>query len=104
MCFVWLAAQDLGGIIGFAVVYGPASGALVSTITAVVACLTQNMNEIGARTSLLFGIVALAGLAGTPVSGMVATHGKGGMAEFFKRRGFVEQNWELYSTGLLCWR
>lgn len=69
LCFIWLAAHDAGGIIGFAVVYGPASGAYVSTIPACIANLTKNMNEIGARTSLAFAIVAFASLAGTPITG-----------------------------------
>ena len=73
LCFVFFIPQTTGSIIAFAVFYGPASGAYVSTIPACVANLTTNMSEIGMRTSLGFMVISFAALAGTPITGALQT-------------------------------
>lgn len=65
---LWLPSTGNGAIIAFAVLYGGASGALVSLLPAYVAKLSPP-EKGGARLGAVYAVVAIANLVGTPTGG-----------------------------------
>ncbi|KAM0786322.1 hypothetical protein ACM66B_001797 [Microbotryomycetes sp. NB124-2] len=68
---VWamFGADNVGGAIAFAILYGFSSGAYVSLVTPALVTLAKSPAEIGARSGIAFIFVGLGSLVGTPVSG-----------------------------------
>ncbi|KAK9895934.1 MFS general substrate transporter [Cystobasidium minutum MCA 4210] len=75
LSFVWISVHSNAAIFIFAAFYGAASGSYVSIMPACVAVMTTKMNEIGARTSLAFGVASFASLAGPPIAGALLGYG-----------------------------
>lgn len=67
---LWIPANQEGGIIAFALLFGFCSGAYVSLIAPLVAQISP-MREIGFRTGIIFAIAAIPGLTTNPISGQI---------------------------------
>ncbi|KAK0184082.1 MFS general substrate transporter [Armillaria mellea] len=82
LIFAWVALTNPASIMVFAVLYGflLSAGRLQLTILQVIsllgpmiAYLTQNVSEIGARLGVCIGIAAVGGMIGPPISGALVT-------------------------------
>lgn len=73
LCFVWIAIDNHGGTIVFAVLYGFFSGTYVSIPPACISMMTKDMSIIGTRLGMCFCFAGLGVLMGTPVAGALIT-------------------------------
>ncbi|KAF9023807.1 MFS general substrate transporter [Hymenopellis radicata] len=73
MIFSWVAMKDAAGVISMAVFYGFFAGAVVSLVAPMIAYLTPNVSDIGARLGVSIGIGAVGALIGPPVCGALLT-------------------------------
>jgi MFS family permease len=71
LAFCWIAIDNIGGIIAFAIIYGFSSGGFVSLPPVAVVTLTKDMSKIGTRMGQCFFLSAFGLLVGTPVSGAI---------------------------------
>ncbi|SCV73621.1 BQ2448_6051 [Microbotryum intermedium] len=77
-CFAWLSlAKTNAGTVVFCLAYGFTSGAYVSMMPACVASMTTDMSTIGIRIAMVFLIVSLFALTGTPIAGAMVAMEKG---------------------------
>ncbi|KAK2460859.1 hypothetical protein APHAL10511_007329 [Amanita phalloides] len=67
------AVKDASGIVLVAIFYGFFAGATVSLAPAVLGGLARNVDEIGARIGIAFGICAIMALFAQPISGALLT-------------------------------
>jgi MFS family permease len=65
----WLPVHTMGGLLTIGILYGIFSGALVSIPPTAIASMTADMTRFGARTGIVFAVMALGALIGTPVTG-----------------------------------
>ncbi|KAK0469772.1 MFS general substrate transporter [Desarmillaria tabescens] len=64
LIFAWVAITNPASIMVFAVLYGFFSGAVISLLGPMIAYLTKNVSEIGARLGVCIGIAAIGGMIG----------------------------------------
>lgn len=69
LAYVGVVINTLGGLIGFAIVYGFLSGAVVSLPSAVAATLTPDMQLVGTWMGMSFCFAAMGILIGNPIAG-----------------------------------
>lgn len=69
MGLAWIGIRNEAGAIVFAVIYGYASGALVSLSPTVLAGLTPNMSTLGTRMGMCFVFSGMGLLIGNPIAG-----------------------------------
>jgi predicted MFS family arabinose efflux permease len=69
MGFVWIGIRNEAGAIVFAIIYGYASGALVSLPPTVLARLTPDMSTLGTRMGMCFVFAGMGLLIGNPIAG-----------------------------------
>lgn len=62
-------AKTSAGVIVVSLLFGFSSGAYVSLIPNLLACLARNISEIGVRMGVAFSVVGIAMLVGTPIDG-----------------------------------
>lgn len=67
--FLWRFAIDLNGFLAITVIYGFVSGGMISLPPAIIANLTGDMSEVGARIGLSYTIAAFGALVGNPIAG-----------------------------------
>ncbi|KLO10562.1 MFS general substrate transporter [Schizopora paradoxa] len=72
MTYVWPYVSGKSNYITIAVIYGFASGAFVSLISAPMIAFGE-VSDVGRRTGLYFSVLALAAVAGPPISGAINT-------------------------------
>lgn len=71
LALCWVAIDNLGGIMTFAVLYGFFSGGFVSLPPVAIVTLTSDMRVIGTRMGQTFFISAFGLVVGTPISGAI---------------------------------
>ncbi|CCL98174.1 uncharacterized protein FIBRA_00168 [Fibroporia radiculosa] len=71
LVFSWAAVHNVGGLVTFALLYGLASGAIVSLAPSVVATLTPDLRRLGGRIGMQFSIAGLGLLIGNPIAGAI---------------------------------
>jgi len=69
--FGWTGVHTPAGVIVYDVLYGVASGTVVSITPAVVASITARHEEVGTRLGMCFMIGGLGMLVGSPVAGVI---------------------------------
>lgn len=67
--FSWLAVKSSTGLYVFVCFYGAVSGAVQALMVTTFASLTPQLNMVGGRTGLAFGIISVASLTGPPLGG-----------------------------------
>ncbi|KAJ5933747.1 MFS general substrate transporter [Penicillium verhagenii] len=67
--FFWRFTLDLPGLITIALLYGLISGGMVSLPAAIIANLSSDPSEMGARIGLAYTIAAFGALIGNPIAG-----------------------------------
>uniref|UniRef100_A0A8H7Y9I5 Uncharacterized protein n=1 Tax=Psilocybe cubensis TaxID=181762 RepID=A0A8H7Y9I5_PSICU len=72
LCMAFM--KDLTGTVLFAVFFGLCSGASVALTPSLLACTAKDMNEVGTRMGLYFGLGGILGLFATPISGALLTN------------------------------
>ncbi|GAA6016417.1 hypothetical protein JCM10207_003854 [Rhodosporidiobolus poonsookiae] len=78
LIFIFLpACKTLAGLIVFCILFGFSSGAYVSMMPASVASQTKDMTQVGHRTAVMFLVISVAGLTGTPITGAIITSQNG---------------------------
>ncbi|KAJ4508421.1 hypothetical protein HRR83_007353 [Exophiala dermatitidis] len=70
---LWLPGSGEAATIVFAVLYGFGSGAVASILPACIAHISH-IHQIGVRTGVLFSVVAIAVLIGSPIGGQLITN------------------------------
>lgn len=73
LIFTWVALNNLAGIIVMAILYGFFSGAAMTLVAPMIASLTSEVTEIGARLGICCGLGAIGALIGLPISGALLT-------------------------------
>ncbi|OOQ89423.1 putative MFS monocarboxylate transporter [Penicillium brasilianum] len=69
LAFAWIGIQNEAGTIVFAILYGFASGAIVSLPATILARLTSNLSILGTRMGMSFTFAGLGLLIGNPIAG-----------------------------------
>ncbi|KAJ5265706.1 hypothetical protein N7524_006724 [Penicillium chrysogenum] len=69
LAFAWIGIRNEAGTIVFAIIYGYASGAIVSLPPTIVAKITPNMSIVGTRMGMCFTFAGLGLLIGNPIAG-----------------------------------
>ncbi|KAH6954166.1 major facilitator superfamily transporter [Fusarium avenaceum] len=75
--FIWLGVHNLGGLIVFALTYGLFSGGVVSVTPCLIVALSPEPDKIGTRMGMIFFVMGLAVLIGTPIAGALLGSGDG---------------------------
>lgn len=72
----WLRVNSHGGMIVFSVLFGFFSGTIISLFTATIAMTAPQPNQIGSYMGMALGVLGIAGLTGTPITGaMINSYG-----------------------------
>ncbi|CAG8018758.1 unnamed protein product [Penicillium olsonii] len=71
LAFVWIRVHTVPGIIILSVFYGFFSGGFVSLPPVVMASMTPDVRNLGTRMGMLFAIVSIGLLIGTPIGGAI---------------------------------
>ena len=69
LAFAWIGIKNEAGTIVFAIIYGYASGAIVSLPPTILAKITPNLNIVGTRMGMCFSFAGLGLLIGNPIAG-----------------------------------
>lgn len=69
LAFAWIVIRNEAGTIVFAILYGFASGAIVSLPATILARLTSNLSILGTRMGMSFTFAGLGLLIGNPIAG-----------------------------------
>lgn len=69
LAFAWIGIRNEAGTIVFAIIYGYASGAIVSLPPTIVAKITADMSIVGTRMGMCFTFAGLGLLIGNPIAG-----------------------------------
>ncbi|KIX00835.1 uncharacterized protein Z518_09900 [Rhinocladiella mackenziei CBS 650.93] len=70
---LWLPSSGTSATIVFALIFGFSSGAVVSILPACIAQISH-IHQIGVRTGVLFSVVAVAVLIGSPIGGQLISN------------------------------
>ncbi|KAG2004010.1 hypothetical protein GB937_009248 [Aspergillus fischeri] len=72
----WLRIKSHGGMVVFSVLFGFFSGIVIGLFTATIAMTAPKPNVIGSYIGMALGVLGLASLTGTPITGaMINTYG-----------------------------
>ena len=71
VAFCWIAVDTAAGNVVFSVLYGFASGGVISLPAVVLASITEDLSFLGARLGTSYSINAVASLAGAPIAGAI---------------------------------
>lgn len=71
LLFGWLGIRDLGGLVAFALLYGLASGGIVSVLPSAVMSMAPDMARVGTRMGMTFMLTGTSILVGTPIAGWI---------------------------------
>ncbi|KAJ6141377.1 hypothetical protein N7470_009767 [Penicillium chermesinum] len=69
LAFAWIGIRNEAGTIVFAIIYGYASGAIVSLPPTIVAKISPNLSIVGTRMGMCFTFAGLGLLIGNPIAG-----------------------------------
>ena len=70
---LWLPSSGTAATVVFAVIFGFSSGAVASILPAIIAQISH-IHQIGVRTGVLFSVVAVAVLIGSPIGGQLISN------------------------------
>ncbi|PYI31583.1 MFS general substrate transporter [Aspergillus indologenus CBS 114.80] len=73
----WRAVNSKGSMVVFALLFGFFSGAAIGLFPATVAMTAPRPNVIGSYMGMALGVLSLAGLTGTPITGAMITRSGG---------------------------
>jgi MFS family permease len=76
--FCWIPVRNVGGLYGWSVVYGLATGATQGIFVGALASLTKEANKMGTRFGMVCSVLAFASLAGPPTAGALIQSDGGG--------------------------
>ena len=82
---LWLPSSGTGAVVTFALLFGFSSGGVVSLAPTLVASISD-VRQIGVRTGVMFSLVAVAVLIGSPIGGQLIQQDNGG---FRTMQGFA---------------
>ncbi|KAM0519034.1 hypothetical protein ACHAPE_004027 [Trichoderma viride] len=71
LAFCWLAVHSTAGIIILTILYGGFSGGFVSLTPVVMIVLTKDLRDLGTRLGMMFAVLSIALLVGTPIGGAI---------------------------------
>ncbi|KAJ5620099.1 Major facilitator superfamily domain general substrate transporter [Penicillium lagena] len=71
LAFIWISVHDAASMIVLTIFYGFLSGGFVSLPPVVMASLTSDMRFFGTRLGMLFAIMSIGLLVGTPIGGAI---------------------------------
>jgi predicted MFS family arabinose efflux permease len=69
VALAWMAVDDIGDLLVFAILYGFFSGAFVSLAPTTIISLSDDLHKVGTRLGMSFSISGFGILVGTPVAG-----------------------------------
>ena len=69
LAFAWMGIHNIAGAIMFSILYGYASGAIVSLPPTIIARLTPDLSVLGTRMGMCFIFAGLGLLIGNPIAG-----------------------------------
>ncbi|KAJ5727629.1 MFS monocarboxylate transporter [Penicillium malachiteum] len=69
----WLSINSLSGMIVFSILFGFFSGTVIGLFPASIAMTAPQPNQIGSYMGMGFGVLSIAGLTGTPITGAMIT-------------------------------
>ncbi|KAI5778442.1 putative MFS monocarboxylate transporter [Geopyxis carbonaria] len=69
LLFSWMAVASYGGLLAWACVYGTFAAGIQSLFPATLSSLTTDLAKAGTRMGMIFSIISVACLTGTPVGG-----------------------------------
>ena len=67
----WIAVQNLGGLIAFALIYGFCFGGVLSLPPAAIVSLSSDLSMVGTRIGTSCAFASLGVLIGTPIGGVI---------------------------------
>ncbi|OIW28261.1 putative monocarboxylate permease [Coniochaeta ligniaria NRRL 30616] len=76
--FIWIPVRSVGGLYGWSVSYGLATGATQGIFVGALASLTKEANKMGTRFGMVCSVLAFASLAGPPTAGALIQSDGGG--------------------------
>lgn len=71
LAFIWISVHSGAGMVILTIFYGFLSGGFVSLPPVVMASLTSDMRNFGTRLGMVFAIMSVALLIGTPIGGAI---------------------------------
>ncbi|KAI1089192.1 MFS general substrate transporter [Rostrohypoxylon terebratum] len=71
VAFGWFGVKDLGGTVVFALLFGFFNGGVTSLPPSAIVSLTPDMSRLGTRMGMLFFVIGIAVLVGTPIAGAI---------------------------------
>lgn len=98
LCFCWLAINNVGGLVVFAIAYGCVSGTITGISPAVVANLSSDLTRVGRRIGVCFGLASFGLLIGNPIAASLV----GLQATRFERLQVFCGGTMLFSALILC--
>ncbi|PWY75042.1 putative MFS monocarboxylate transporter [Aspergillus heteromorphus CBS 117.55] len=80
----WMAIESLAGMVVFSILFGFFSGNVIGMFTGTIALTAPRPNVIGSYMGMALGVLSLASLTGTPITGaMINTYGNYNAALIF---------------------
>ncbi|KAI0829934.1 MFS general substrate transporter [Trametes gibbosa] len=73
LIFAMIGLGSVASVVVIAIIYGFFAGAYVAMIAPLLASLTDDMSELGARMGIAFALYGVGSLIGTPISGALLT-------------------------------
>ncbi|KAH9858585.1 MFS general substrate transporter [Lenzites betulinus] len=73
MIFAMIGLKSVASVIVIAIIYGLSAGTYIAMIAPLLASLTDDMSELGARMGIAFALYGVGSLIGTPISGALLT-------------------------------
>ncbi|XDG08221.1 hypothetical protein ABKA04_007836 [Annulohypoxylon sp. FPYF3050] len=71
VAFGWFGLKNLGGTVVFALLFGFFNGGVTSLPPSAIVTFTPDMSRLGTRMGMLFFIIGIAVLVGTPIAGAI---------------------------------
>ncbi|RAH78996.1 MFS monocarboxylate transporter [Aspergillus japonicus CBS 114.51] len=94
--FVWIAIRNEGGTIVFTVLYGYASGAIVSLPPSILTRMSPTLGVVGTRLGMIFMFAGCGFLIGTPIASLLLNLEQG---SFWKAQLFSAM---FVAAGTIC--
>jgi len=103
LCYCWTAVASIPGLYTWVVMYGLFAAGIQSLFPATLSSLTTNPQKLGVRMGMVFTIISIATLTGTPIAGVLISL-KGGQYQYAQilagttlLAGFVALGYARYS-------
>ncbi|KAK2813254.1 hypothetical protein FQN49_008321, partial [Arthroderma sp. PD_2] len=89
--FAWVAVRDFPSLLVFSIMYGLFGAAVQGLFPASCSALTTDLSKMGTRTGMVFSIISIATLTGSPIAGFLIELRKGDFlyAQMFGGASFV---------------